>query len=513
MTNFIFITGGVISGIGKGITTASIGALLEGYGYKNITIKKLDPYLNVDPGTMNPFQHGEVYVTEDGLECDLDLGHYERFTNIKVGKNNNITSGRIFLNLLQKERKGEFLGQTIQCIPHVTNEIKNFILHDADKYDFVLCEIGGSIGDYEAGMFYESIRQIKNEYDNVCFVHVTWIPFLKSSNEFKTKPTQNTCKQLMFHGIQPDFLVCRSDNSSREVFKKISRNTNVKLENIIDACNVDNVYKIPSLYSKQNLGKNILKQFGLDIPKLDLSKWYIINGQFTKNVSICIVGKYIGMADTYKSLVEAIYHSSLTNKVNVDIKFIDSRKEIDWDIIKSVNGIIIPGGFGTDGIENKIQVIKYARENKIPILGICLGCQLMVIEFCRNVVGYNDSTSREFSENGTFVVDLLEDDKKLGGTMRLGNYEIELEQGTLAYKIYNKRTIIERHRHRYEIINKYMKSKTLICSGYNKSIPEIIEIKGHQFYLGVQFHPEYNSRFNKSHPIFDKLINSIQIYQ
>lgn len=509
MTNYIFITGGVISGIGKGISTASIAAILEGYGFNKITIKKLDPYLNVDAGTMNPFQHGEVFVTEDGLECDLDLGHYERFTNCKMTKNNNITSGQIFKNIIEKERKGDYLGKTVQFIPDVSNEIKKFIKLDSDKYDFVLCEIGGSVGDYEAGIFYESIRQMKNETDNCCFIHVSWIPFLKASSEFKTKPTQNTCKQLMFHGIQPDFLICRSDHSSKSVFKKISMNTNVKFSNIIDAPNIQSVYRVPLLYSKQKLGKNILKHFDMDIPALNLEKWKF-KLEFDKTIRIGICGKYIGMTDTYKSLVEALHHSCIGVNVNCEIIWINCREEIDFSVLDSCNCIIVPGGFGVDGTENKISIIQYCREENVPLLGICLGCQLIVIEYFRNVLKWTNATSREFSETGLFIVDILDESvSELGGTQRLGNYNIELLDNSIASKIYNKNKIVERHRHRYEINPKYTHLlKDLNITGLCKDIPEIVESPRHKFFFGCQYHPEYQSRLFKTHPIFDNLIKS-----
>lgn len=538
--NLIFITGGVVSSLGKGVITASIASILEDSGFK-LNVLKLDPYLNVDAGTMNPYEHGEVFVTFDGGETDLDIGHYERFTNILFSKENNITSGKVYLKVLEKERKGEFLGQTIQVIPHVTQEIKNEIYQKLKDYDIGIVEIGGTVGDIESLPFLEAARQLKIENPNTLFIHVTFLPFIENTGELKTKPTQHSVKELRSIGIQPDFVILRRNNKttkiSKDIIKKVALFSNLDEKFIIDIPNFKYIYLIPFYLLKNNFHKLILKKIKLskelkariDIKKPQESRWKKIVDILVKTkkntnpkVVIGIVGKYTKLKDSYKSLTEALLHSAIKNEVVLDIKLIDSEK-VEKIQLQNIDGIIIPGGFGSRGIDGKIKVIKFARENNIPILGICLGLQLMLIEFFRNVIGLKDANSTEFDpQTKVPVIDLLENQrniKNLGGTMRLGNYTCKIKPNTLAFDIYRTEEIQERHRHRYEanleIIQKYSKNiekNGLIISGVNKetNLVEIIELKSNKFFMGVQFHPEFNSRIFNPHPIFNYFIELLK---
>jgi CTP synthase len=542
MTNYIFILGGVISGLGKGVTSGSIGATLKEMGFK-ITIKKMDPYLNIDPGTMNPIEHGEVYVTHDGGETDLDLGYYERFAEIKVTKNNSISSGKLLLDLFKRERKGEFLGKTVQVVPHFTNAIKNFIQLDANKYDFIICEIGGSAGDIEGMAFFEAIRQLKQELNNkvlICFL--TFLVYYQASKELKTKPTQVAVKQLMSFGIKPDILFARSEHPiSKELKKKIANMTSVYQKNIIPALNVPSIYQVPLEYKKGGLVNIITNHFQIkEKKKPTFNKWITLNNKINNlkhNVKIGVVGKYVELEDSYYSVIEALKHAGWANNANVELIFINARKKGEMiNKIDSVDGVLVPGGFGTSGIEEIISAIKYCRENLIPMMGICLGMQLSVIEFARNVLGIKNASSREFGKkNDEFIVDLMKEWKKdsgkvekrekdsdLGGTLRLGSYDTVLKKNSLAHKLYKKLNFKERHRHRYEVNIKYkkrMEEKGMIFSGLSPDgkLPEIIEITQfkqngkwikHPFFIAGQFHPEFNSSPFKAHPMFFGLIKA-----
>ena len=531
MTKVLFITGGVVSGIGKGITTASVALIFKEMGY-NVMIKKLDPYLNVDPGTISPSQHGEVFVTEDGMECDMDLGHYERFTGIETGKDNNITAGKIYQTLLENERKGKYLGSTVQTIPHVTNLIRDFILKKKESCDIILCEIGGTVGDIEALPFFEAARQIKQKLkSSVAFIHVTYVPYLEMAKEIKTKPTQHSVKELMAIGIVPDVLICRSSvKIGKENKKKIALFCNVEEAGVIEALDVPNIYSIPLSYVEQGLHSQLLKAVGLPEQEPNLKAFEAIVNKANsakKHVKILIAGKY-PTKESYKSLFEAINHASITNDAKPELIWLNTKKfdadEIPEETFKNIEAIIVPGGFGVDGVEGKIKVIKYAREHNIPILGICYGMQLMVIEFARNILGIKNAASEEFGLEGTEnIIGLMESFEKdgkievrnknseLGGTMRLGAYKAILKEGSLAYQCYGSETIFERHRHRYEIDIKYKKQfedKGFIFSGLSSDgkLPEIAEIPELTFFLGVQFHPELKSQIQKPHPIFVNLI-------
>lgn len=531
MTKIFFITGGVISGIGKGITTASIGLIFKQMGYR-VMIKKLDPYLNVDPGTMSPSQHGEVFVTDDGMECDMDLGHYERFTGITTTKESNITSGKIYQTLLNNERKGSYLGSTVQTIPHVTNLIQDFILKKKDDHDIILCEIGGTVGDIEALPFFETARQIKQKFkDSVAFIHLTYVPYLEAAKEIKTKPTQHSVKELMSIGIVPDVLICRSQvKIGKENKKKISLFCNVEESCVIEALDVESIYSIPLLYIEQGLHTALLRIAHLPQNDPNLKEFEdIVKKQslIKKSVKILVAGKY-NNKESYKSLFEAINHAGLKEMIVPEIKWVNTKKydenEISEDLFTDVDGIIIPGGFGIEGIEGKIKIISYAREHNIPILGICYGFQLMVIEFARNVLGIKNAASEEFEmEHTTNLVGLItsfEKDGKvevrskhsdIGGTMRLGAYKGTLKEGSLAFKCYESDSFSERHRHRYEIDISYEEEfakKGFIFSGISKDgkLPEIGEIEGLKFFLGVQFHPELKSQILKPHPLFVNFI-------
>ena len=533
---FIFITGGVVSSLGKGLASASLGAILQARGYK-IKLRKLDPYLNVDPGTMSPYQHGECFVTDDGAETDLDLGHYERFTGVPAKKSDNITTGKIYSNVISKERRGDYLGATIQVIPHVTDAIKEYILSDINDEDFVLCEIGGTVGDIESLPFIEAIRQLRNQIGSLrtCFLHVTLLPYIKTAGELKTKPTQHSVKELQGMGIQPDILLCRTENVIPDEQKsKIALFCNVKSDSVIEALDCDSIYQVPISYHKQGLDEQICSFFNLNVDKKpDLSRWININKIEAASegiINIGVVGKYTAMIDAYKSLIEAINHGGISNKVKVKIKWIDSEtledKEMDiQSYLKDINGIIVPGGFGQRGSNGKINAIEFARNKKIPFLGICFGMQLAVIEFARNVLKLHEASTTEFGETKLPLVGLLTEWKSskgtekrnstsdLGGTMRLGAYDCKLLDGSFVKSIYNQDLISERHRHRYEVnyeLTSNFFDHGLVFSGMSpdNSLPEILEIPEHPWFVGVQFHPELKSKPFDPHPIFSSFIRA-----
>ena len=532
--HYVFITGGVDSSLGKGLASASLASLLQLRKFK-VRIRKLDPYLNVDPGTMSPYQHGEVFVTDDGAETDLDLGHYERFTNLSASQSDSISSGKIYSNVLRKERRGEYLGSTIQVIPHVTDEIKSFIHSDLKNEDIVIYEIGGTVGDIESLPFLEAIRQIRNDRKiSSSLIHMTYVPYISSAGELKTKPTQHSVKELLNAGIQPDIIMCRCEKSiDQEALKKISLFCNVKKENVIPAMNANSIYEVPSLYCKAGLDTALLNELGYDHKKypLKLSAWDEVVKKFkntTNDVTIGVVGKYTDLKDSYKSLNEALIHGGLSNESSVSINWINSErlknKEIRNELTK-VHGILVPGGFGERGIDGKLCSITFARENDIPYFGICLGMQLAVIEIAKNVLKINDANSTEFGKTNNPVVGLMtewardntkftrseESDK--GGTMRLGSYPCNLKKGSLVYSIYDTIQISERHRHRYEVNTKYMDlfNKNNFCySGMSPDnlLPEILESTEHPWFIGVQFHPELKSRPQSPHPLFVSFIEA-----
>ncbi len=528
MTKYIFVTGGVCSGLGKGITASSIGLLLKAKGYK-VFMQKFDPYMNVDPGTMSPIQHGEVFVTADGCETDLDLGHYERFIDEELNYTSNITNGKIYSSVIEKERRGDFLGATIQIVPHISNEIKNKIYEagHTSEADFVITEIGGTVGDIESGVMMESLRQFRMEQTsaNTLFVHTTLVPYLYGSNELKTKPTQNSIIDLRRLGIQPDIIVTRSNIPLGDaVKKKISLFGSVPTENIIEAIDVANIYQIPMNFHNQNIEDIILNHFNMKITKSNLKYWEDLIKTVTnlkEEIEISLVGKYTELHDAYISVVESLKHAGYKHKVKININWVDSEKLEKIDnlepIFKNSKGIIVPGGFGSRGIEGMIKAINYARVNKIPFLGICLGLQLSVIEFTRNVLGIEDASSTEFNETcKNPVIDLMSDQKNIinmGGTLRLGNYECSISKNTLAYSLYKEESILERHRHRYEFNNKYkemLEEKGMVFSGINpqSNLVEIIEIPSHPFFIAGQFHPEFKSRPTRPAPLFDGFINA-----
>ena len=532
--HYVFITGGVASSLGKGLASASLASLLQLRKFK-VRIRKLDPYLNVDPGTMSPYQHGEVFVTDDGAETDLDLGHYERFTNLSASQSDSISSGKIYSNVLRKERRGEYLGSTIQVIPHVTDEIKSFIHSDLKNEDIVIYEIGGTVGDIESLPFLEAIRQIRNDRKiSSSLIHMTYVPYISSAGELKTKPTQHSVKELLNAGIQPDIIMCRCEKSiDQEALKKISLFCNVKKENVIPAMNANSIYEVPSLYCKAGLDTALLNELGYDPKKypLKLSAWDEVVKKFkntTNDVTIGVVGKYTDLKDSYKSLNEALIHGGLSNESSVSINWINSERlknnEIRNELTK-VHGILVPGGFGERGIDGKLCSITFARENDIPYFGICLGMQLAVIEIAKNVLKINDANSTEFGKTNNPVVGLMtewvrdntkftrseESDK--GGTMRLGSYPCNLKKGSLVYSIYDTIQISERHRHRYEVNTKYMDlfNKNNFCySGMSPDnlLPEILESTEHPWFIGVQFHPELKSRPQSPHPLFVSFIEA-----
>jgi CTP synthase len=527
MSKYIFITGGVISSLGKGIASASIGKILESRGLK-VAIMKLDPYINVDPGTMNPYQHGEVYVTEDGAETDLDLGHYERFTNAQTSKFNNITAGQIYNWVISKERRGDYLGKTIQVIPHITNAIKDKIKKCAEvsNADIVIVEIGGTVGDIESLPFLEAARQFRQDcgYDDVLYIHLTLVPYIKAAEEVKTKPTQHSVGTLREIGIIPDVLICRTEKLlSDSVKEKISLFCNVKKEAVIESPDMESIYQIPLVFKRQILDEIILSHFKLICKFSDLKEWerdVVSRALNPKNkVTIAVVGKYIELQDAYKSIYEALIHAGIYNDAKVEIKKIDSEsleKSEIRKIMHGISGILVPGGFGYRGIEGKIKAIKFARQNKIPFLGLCLGMQCAVIEFARNVCNLAGANSSEFKKTKYPVISLLEEQKKikgLGGTMRLGAYPCKIKRNSLAFRVYGKTLIRERHRHRYEFNNKYknvFQKKGMALSGIypGKDLVEIIELKGHPYFIAVQFHPEFKSKPDKAHPLFREFIST-----
>jgi CTP synthase len=534
MTKFIFITGGVVSSLGKGIAASSLAAILEERGL-NITMTKLDPYINVDPGTMSPFQHGEVFVTEAGAETDLDLGHYERFLKTTMGKKNNFTTGQVYESVLRKERKGEYLGATVQVIPHITDEIKRRIYASAEGKDVAIIEVGGTVGDIESLPFLETIRQIGIEQgrDNALFIHLTLVPYIKSAGELKTKPTQHSVKDLRTIGIQPDILICRSEQflpaSERS---KIALFTNVPEKAVISAIDADTIYRIPLLLNEQGLDDIVIKQLRLDVPVAKLTEWQEVVEAIThpvNKVTIAIVGKYVDHSDAYKSLAEALTHGGLKTRNKVNIKYIDSEiiENEGTALLNDVDAILVPGGFGERGVEGKIATVRYARENKIPYLGICLGMQSAVIEFARNVIGLEGAHSTEFLASSPHpVIGLItewmdedgqletrDEDSDLGGTMRLGAQKCRLQPGSLAHQLYQKDVITERHRHRYEFNNKYIEDfekAGLIFSGKSMDgrLVEFVEIADHPWFLACQFHPEFTSTPRKGHPLFSGFINA-----
>ena len=537
MARYIFVTGGVVSSLGKGLSSASLGYLLRSQGFK-VRIRKMDPYLNVDPGTMSPFQHGEVFVTDDGAETDLDLGHYERFTNISSKQSDNITTGRVYSDILKKERRGGYLGKTVQVIPHVTDRIKEFIKKDITNEDFVICEIGGTVGDIESLPFLEAIRQFSNDNgrSKSLFIHLTFVPFLKSSDEIKTKPTQHSVKELRSIGIQPDIVICRSQQTIPiDQRRKISLFCNVDINNVIETVDVKTIYEAPISFFNQKLDKQVLKFFKINSRKRpNLLPWKKITNivlNTKKVVKIAIIGKYVNLKDAYKSLDEALTHGGISNKVKVNLVRIESDKLKSKEIkakLNDVSGILIPGGFGKRGTEGKIEAIKYAREKNIPFLGICFGMQMAMIEFARNILKIKNAGSSELDKNCFPVIGLINEwnkdgkiikgtDKNLGGTMRLGLYDAKLKKNSAIKKIYKSNNIQERHRHRYEVninLMEKFEKKGLIFSGISpdNKLPEIIELKNHSWFFGVQFHPEFKSRPLNPHPLFSSFIKAAKSY-
>ncbi len=528
MPKYIFITGGVVSSLGKGITAASLGRLLKARGLK-VTLQKFDPYLNVDPGTMSPYQHGEVFVTDDGAETDLDLGHYERIVDIDLTKYSSITAGKIYWSILNKERRGDYLGGTVQVIPHVTNEIKTMLkrVSTVKDTDIVITEIGGTVGDIESLPFLEAIRQIKYEVgrENVMYIHVTLLPYLAKAGELKTKPTQHSVKELLSIGIQPDVLVCRTEKELTDDLKaKIALFCNVDKDSVIQNSDADSLYDIPLMLEKEGLAKLVCKHFNLNCKEPDLDQWKDMvqrSKNPTHSVKIAIVGKYVELKDAYLSVAEALKHGGIDNSAEVDIKWVQSEnvnKDNYEDILKDCDGILIPGGFGDRGIEGKMLAARYARENKKPFLGICLGMQMAVVDFAKGVLGYDDANSTEFSETSKHpMIHLMDEQKDIenkGGTMRLGCYPCKLLEGTKARAAYDGEELIsERHRHRYEFNNEFRKvceENGLIISGVSpdNTLVEIVELKDHPWFVGVQFHPELKSRPTRSHPVFKHLIKA-----
>lgn len=528
---FIFITGGVVSSLGKGITSSSLGLLLKQRGLK-VTIMKFDPYINIDPGTMNPYQHGEVYVTDDGSETDLDLGHYERFLNISMTKLNNTTTGQIYNTVITNERKGEYLGATVQVIPHITDEIKRRIelLKESDNYDIIIIEIGGTVGDIESLPFLEAMRQFMHKVGrtNAINIHLTLVPFIKSSGELKTKPTQHSVKTLLEIGIQPDILVCRSERRlTKDLKDKIALFCNVEPSSVIEGRDVDTIYSVPLAYEKEKLDEIVISKLNLKCNPLNLEKWKhfvkrVVAPKYKIKIGLC--GKYIELADAYKSITEAFIHSGAENNTKVEIKWIaaeDIEKDGPEPYLKDISGLLVAPGFGSRGIEGKISAIKYVRENKIPFFGICLGLQCAVIEFARNVCGIKNANSTEFNEKTKQnVIDLMLEQKKVkdkGGTMRLGAYPCNIQKGTLAYTAYKKELIYERHRHRYEVNNKYksqLAKHGMVFSGIcpANDLVEIIELNNHPFFIASQFHPELKSRATIAHPLFREFIKASLSY-
>jgi CTP synthase len=520
-SKYIFVTGGVTSSLGKGIISASLAKLLQSRGY-SVTIQKLDPYINVDPGTLNPYEHGECYVTEDGAETDLDLGHYERFLNMPTSQANNVTTGRIYQSVIEKERRGDYLGETVQVIPHITDEIKYRIklLGNAGKYDFIITEIGGTVGDIESLPYIEAVRQLRWEMGNRCLViHLTLVPYLKAAGELKTKPTQHSVKMLLELGVQPDVLVCRTEKHLNENLRhKIALFCNVEPTSVIESIDTDTIYNVPILMRAENLDTVVLRKMNMpEKQEPDLDKWKEFLYRFlnpTCEVNIGLVGKYAELKDAYKSISEAFNHAASVHQCKVNVQMIHSE-EIETsnvkDVLAGLNGILVAPGFGERGIEGKIKAIQFARENNIPFLGICLGMQCAVVEFARNILGFKDAHSTEMNPRTNYpVIDIMEAQKKIsckGGTMRLGAYPCDIKEGTKAFEVYGKKNISERHRHRYEFNNKYQEEfikAGMIPSGINPNdcLVEIMEIPSHPWFVGVQFHPEYKSTVAQPHPLF-----------
>ena len=537
MSDYIFVTGGVVSALGKGVTSASLGAILESRGLR-VGMMKLDPYLNVDPGTMSPYQHGEVFVTEDGTETDLDLGHYERYVSTTTGKHSNYTAGKIYETVIAKERRGDYLGATVQVIPHVTDEIKKSIVKGSQGYDITIVEVGGTVGDIESLPFIEAIRQMgiyKDGYE-VAYVHLTLVPYIKASAEIKTKPTQHSVRELRAIGIQPDALVCRSELPlPKEHFDKIALFTNVDKNAVISAHDAEDIYQIPLILRDQGLDEIIVEKLKLDVPKADLTPWQNVfkaSKESDSKVKIAMVGKYVDFKDSYISLSEALRHAGFKNKKNVEIAYVESEdiQKNGTDCLSKMDAILIPGGFGDRGIEGMIQSIEYARKNSIPFLGICLGMQAAVIEYARNVLGHNDANSTEFNQDTSspviaMITEWMNEDgstenrdetSELGGTMRLGAQECLLKEGTKAKKIYDAESVIERHRHRYEFNNTYLEELQkdgLIFSGFSKDgLAEMIEIDDHPWFIACQFHPEFTSSPLRGHPLFQSFIKAAVEY-
>lgn len=534
MARYIFITGGVVSSLGKGLASAALGAALQARGYK-VRLRKLDPYLNVDPGTMSPTQHGEVFVTDDGAETDLDLGHYERFTGRAANKSDNITTGKIYQSIISKERRGEYLGATVQVIPHVTDSIKDFVLDGNEDYDFVLCEIGGTVGDIEALPFFEAIRQLGNELDRgqAIYIHLTLMPYIGSAGELKTKPTQHSVKELRSIGVQPDILMVRCDRDiPKSQCRKLAQFCNVRESAVIPALDAPSIYDVPIAYHEVGLDREVLSAFGItDAPEPDFTPWLDISHTLHNpegEVTIAIVGKYVDLHDAYKSLIEALTHGGIANKARVKIEWIASEvfeKEDPTPYLHQVNGILVPGGFGERGAEGKIKAVQYAREHKVPYFGICFGMQMAVLESARNLAGITDATSSEFGEGGKPIVGLMTEwvrgnmlEKRasqgdMGGTLRLGAYPASLDEGSHIAKIYGDTTISERHRHRYEVNVAYretLEDTGLIFAGMSPDgvLPETVERVDHPWFVGVQYHPELKSRPLEPHPLFSSFISA-----
>jgi len=536
MTKYIFVTGGVVSSLGKGLAAASIGALLEARGFK-VTNQKLDPYINVDPGTMSPFQHGEVYVTDDGAETDLDLGHYERYTGARLSQKNNFTTGRIYFQVINKERRGDYLGGTVQVVPHITDEIKESIKVVANENDVVIVEIGGTIGDIESLPFLEAIRQFRYDVgrDNVLYIHLTLVPYISAAGELKTKPTQHSVKELLSIGIQPNILLCRTDRFlPPEMKRKIALYTNVDKESVITAKDVETIYEVPLMLHEEGLDEQIVRMLKLEGPEPDLSRWEDVVKKIKSPAhatTIALVGKYVELKESYKSLHESLIHGGIANDCKVDIVWVDAEdieKNGPDNYLMDVHGILVPGGFGSRGIQGKIEAVRYAREKKIPYFGICLGMQVAVIEYARHVCGLEHANSTEFDVNSPDpciylmqswydymkkTVQTRTSQSDLGGTMRLGSYPCVIEKGTIAHEVYGKDEIFERHRHRYEFNNKYrdlLVTKGIRISGTSpdKELVEIIELPGHPWFVGCQFHPEFKSRPMDPHPLFKGFIGA-----
>lgn len=533
MTRFIFITGGVVSSLGKGLASAALAALLQARGFK-VRLRKLDPYINVDPGTMSPYQHGEVFVTDDGAETDLDLGHYERFSGVSARQSDNVTTGRIYSDVIAKERRGDYLGATIQVIPHITDAIKQFVVSDLTDEDFVLCEIGGTVGDIEGLPFLEAIRQLRNELgrERTMYVHLTLLPYIPTAGELKTKPTQHSVKEMLNVGIQPDILLCRADREIPEgERRKIAQFCNVRQEAVIPALDVDSIYRVPISYHKEGLDDEVCRHFNIDAPKPDLTRWEEITERATKpegEVTVAVVGKYTGLLDAYKSLAEALAHGGIANNVKVKLNWLDSEifeGEDTMHALEGVHGILVPGGFGERGVEGKIAAAKFAREHKVPYFGICLGMQMAVVEAARNMAGITNAGSTEFGPCAEPIVGLITEWERdgiiekrseksdMGGTMRLGAYEAHLSANSHIHQIYGADSISERHRHRYEMNGKYearLAKEGMIISAKSPDglLPEIIEIPDHPWFIGVQFHPELKSRPFEPHPLFTSFIEA-----